>query len=60
MGDGLDKNVDSAMETLNSATKLAEKIRKESGFMWLYASSLILFVLFFVLLFVGLKHDCGN
>lgn len=58
MDDGMDKNVDNAMASLNQATKLAEKIRKESGFMWLYASSLILFILFFVLLFIGLNNKC--
>lgn len=58
MDDGLDKNVQAAREQLAAATREANKIRKESGFIWLYITSLLLFVIFLVLLFVGMNHDC--
>lgn len=54
----LNKNVDDANDVLKNATLAAEKLRKESGVMWLYVTSLLLFVLFFVILITGTQNKC--
>ena len=55
MDGGLDKNVDSAMEKLNMATRKANQLRRQAGFMWMYGFSLLLFAVFLLILFIGLQ-----
>lgn len=49
----LDKDVDSAMEGLNLATRKANQMRRESGFMWMYGTALILFAVMLLIIFIG-------
>mmetsp|Transcript_75973 Transcript_75973/g.152644 ORF Transcript_75973/g.152644 Transcript_75973/m.152644 type:complete len:137 (+) Transcript_75973:52-462(+) len=56
----LDGNVDKAMDQLMLATKRANAMRKESGFIWMYFCNLVLFLLFFILLWIGLSSGLPN